>query len=68
VPLLSYFSSATIQRLGYLLEQIEEQDQADKLYTLWKQTGRIMRKTPLKQTYAVSDDMLIDKRWKIIIN
>ena len=68
VPLLSYFSSATIQRLGYLLEQIEEQDQADKLYTLWKQTGRIMRKTPLKQTYAVSDDMLINKRWKIIIN
>ncbi len=27
-----------------------------------------MRKTPLKQTYAVSDDMLIDKRWKIIKN
>ena len=68
LPLLRYFSSATIQRLGYLLEEIEEQAQADQLYDLWKQTGRAMRRTPLKQTYAVSDDMPIDKRWKIIIN
>ena len=68
LSLLAYFSSATIQRLGYLLEVIEETDQSDTLYTLFKQTGKAMRKTPLKQSVAISDDQPIDERWKIIIN
>ena len=68
LPLLAYFSSTTIQRLGYLLEQLEEKEQADNLYSLFKQTGKTMRRTPLKQSVAISRDMPIDNRWKIIIN
>ena len=68
LPLLAYFSSTTIQRLGYLLELIEETVQADNLYSLFKQTGKTMRKTPLKQSVGIRDDMPTNKRWKIIIN
>lgn len=68
LPLLAYFSSATIQRLGYLLKLIEETEQADNLYSLFKQTGKTMRRTPLKQSVATSEDMAIDNRWKIIVN
>ena len=68
LPLLGYFSCATIQRLGYLLELIEEEEQADRLYGLLKQTGKTMRKTPLKQSVAIDGDMPIDARWKIIKN
>lgn len=68
LPLLSYFSFATIQRLGYLLELIEAKEQSDDLFTLLKQTGKTMRKVPLKQSLAFSNDMPIDKRWKIIEN
>jgi predicted transcriptional regulator of viral defense system len=68
LPLLAYFSGATIQRLGYLLELIEEIGQADNLYSLFKQTVKTMRRTPLKQSVATSEDMVIDNRWKIIVN
>jgi len=68
LPLLAYFSSATILRLGYLLELIEETEQADNLYSLFKQTGKVMRKTPLKQSITIRDGMPIDNRWKIIVN
>lgn len=68
LPLLAYFSSATIQRLGYLLELIEEKEQANRLFSLFKQSEKTMRKTPLKQSVPVDDDMPIDGRWKIIKN
>ena len=68
LPLLAYFSSATIQRLGYLLDLIDETEQADNLYALFRQTGKSLRKAPLKQSIDISDNMPIDKRWKIIIN
>ena len=68
LPLLAYFSSATIQRMGYLLELIEETEQADNLYSLFKQTGKTMRRTPLKQSVSTNEDMVIDNRWKIIVN
>ena len=66
LPLINHFSSATIQCLGYLLEKIEFHEQADSLYALFKQSGKTMRKIPLKQTVAIHEDMPIDKRWKII--
>ena len=66
--LIGFFSSATIQRLGYLLEKIEFLEQADSLYALFKQSGKTMRKIPLKQTVAIRADMPINKRWKIIEN
>ena len=66
--LIGFFSSSTIQRLGYLLEKIEFCEQADRLYALFKQSGKTMRKIPLKPTVAIHEDMPIDKRWKIIEN
>lgn len=66
--LLAYFSSATIQRLGYMLELIDETEQADNLYSLFKQTRKTMRKIPLKQSIAICYDMPINERWKIIVN
>ena len=68
LPLIGFFSSATIQRLGYLLEMIEFHEQADLLYALVKQSGKTLRKVPLKQTVAIHDEMPINKRWKIIEN
>ena len=68
LPLLKYFCSSTIQRLGYLLELIEANDQADKLYNLLEKTGKTTRKIPLKQSVPVNDHMTINKRWKIIEN
>lgn len=68
LPLLSYFNAPTIQRLGYLLELIEEQEQADDLLALAKQTGKTMRAVPLKQSASWTKDMPLNKRWKIIEN
>lgn len=68
LSLLSYFSIATVQRLGYILELIEEQEQADNLYLLMKRMDKIVRKIPLKQTVPVQDNMPMDDRWKVIVN
>ena len=68
LPLLMYFSVATIQRLGFILDLIEEHEQADSLHILMKQTGKTVRKVPLKQTAPVTDVMPVDDRWKVIEN
>lgn len=68
LPLLDFFSMATIQRLGYLLDLIEQNHQADKFYQLAKKCGKVMRHTPLKQRESVSEDMPDDNRWKIVEN
>ena len=68
LPLLTHYRSGTLQRLGYLLELIEAHQQADDLFALIKETGKTLRKTPLKQEVAVDEGMNVDKRWKIIEN
>ena len=68
MPLLKYFSIATIQRLGFILDLIEEHEQADSLFMLMKQTGKTVRKVLLKQTAPVTDNMPVDDRWKVIVN
>lgn len=68
LSLMDYFSSSTLQRLGYLLELIEARQQADDLYSLIKQAKKTLRKTPLKQLAPVNKDMPFEKRWKIIEN
>ena len=68
LPLLAYFSGATIQRLGYLMEHIEAHRQANDLYALLERTGKTLRKTPLKPSASVGDDMPSDNRWKIVEN
>ena len=54
--------------MGYLLDLIEETELADGLMRLAKQTGKIVRKVRLKQSKPETEDMKIDKKWKIIIN
>lgn len=68
LPLLSYFSVATIQRLGFILDLIEEHEQANAIYILMKHTSKTIRKVPLKQTAQQTDDMPIDQLWKVIKN
>lgn len=68
LPLLAYFKMPTIQRLGYILDLLELSEQADALYSLINQTGRQIRKTPLKPEQALSKNMNTDNRWKIIVN
>ena len=68
LPLLSYYSIATVQRLGYILDLIGEHEQANAFYVLMKQMGKIVRKIPLKQTAPVTDDMPMNARWKVIVN
>ena len=68
LSLLTHYRSGTLQRLGYLLEFIETQQQADDLYDLICQTDKVLRKVPLKQKAPVTDNMSVNKRWKIIEN
>ena len=65
MPLLAYFKMPTIQRLGYILDLLELNDQADALYSLMQQTSKTTRKTPLKPELPAKDDMDSDNRWKI---
>lgn len=66
--LLDYFNAPVVQRLGYLLDLIEESELANGLMQLAKQAGKIVRKVRLKQSKPETEDMQIDKKWKIIIN
>ena len=68
LPLLAYLKMPTIQRLGYILDLLELNDQADALFGLMKQTNKTTRKTPLKPELPVADDMEYNNRWKIIEN
>lgn len=68
LPLLGYFSVATVQRLGHILDLIEEHGQADALFALMKRMDKTARKIPLKQSLPVSDDMPMDERWKVVVN
>lgn len=68
LALLDYFNAPIVQRLGYLLDLIEETELADSLMRLARQAGKIVRKVRLKQSKPETEDMEIDKKWKIIIN
>ena len=66
--LLSWFNSPVIQRLGYLLDLIEEHELADRLLMLAQKQEKMFRKIRLKQTKPQTEEMAIDGRWKVIIN
>ena len=68
LPLLEYFTAAVVQRLGYLLDYIEETNLADALSELLLKTGKTFRKVPLKQSIPVNKDMPVNERWKVIEN
>jgi len=63
-----YVPSSTIQRLGYLLENVLEQPkQADILYSKSKTHGCKFQKIPLKYSNPI-EDCEINEKWKIIVN
>lgn len=68
LSLLSFFNLPTIQRLGYILDLLNLSDQADALYSLMLQTGRLTRKTLLKPEQIITINMSPKNRWKIIEN
>ena len=68
VDLIKFFNAPVIQRLGYLLDLIDESELAENLLNLAKQQSKVLRKVRLKQSKPQTDDMPIDKKWKIIIN
>jgi len=66
--LLTYFNAPVIQRLGYLLDLIEEHELADRLLMLAQKQEKLFRKIRLKQSKPQTDKMAIDSRWKVIVN
>ena len=56
------------QRLGYLLDRVlEEESLADDLLGLMKSGGLKMKAVPLRLG-ASTEDALVDKRWKVLVN
>lgn len=66
--LLAHFNAPTIQRLGYLLDAIEETTVANELFGIANGVGRPWRKVALKQTAPISVEMPSNNRWCIIEN
>jgi predicted transcriptional regulator of viral defense system len=66
--LLGYFSAATIQRLGYLLDRIDEHPLANNLLALSVQAQKVFRKVSLKKAKPTDDSMEMDSKWKLILN
>lgn len=66
--LLASFNAPIIQRLGYLLDLIEEHELADRLLMLAQKREKLFRKIRLKQAKLQTDEMAIDSKWKVIIN
>jgi len=63
-----YVPTATIQRLGYLLEmELEQSDLAEKLYLKSQEFNCKFQKTPLKFSKSI-EDCETNAKWKIIIN
>ena len=66
--LLAYFNAPVVQRLGYLLDLIEEHELAGHLLMLAHKQGKLFRKVRLKQAKPHTEEIPIDSRWKVIIN
>jgi len=63
-----YVPSSTVQRLGYLLENVLEQPkQADVLYSKAKTHGCKFQKIPLKYSNPITD-CETNTKWKVIVN
>lgn len=68
LSLLNHFKTPVIQRLGYLLDIIEENNLADNLMALAQQSGKQFRRIPLKSSKPINKKMDLDQKWKVIIN
>lgn len=68
LPLLRCFPPAVIQRFGYILSLLEYEPFANELYALCKNGGLKFRKTALKASTPIEEGMLVDERWKVVVN
>ena len=67
--ILKIFPTPIVQRLGYLLDVVlEEEEKAEDLYRLSKRAGLHFRKVALKSSKSINRDNEMNKRWKIIVN
>lgn len=67
ISLFSNTPIAVVQRLGYLLEELDYTELADDLLHKAKEAGILFRKAPLK-TGKNSEDCDYNAKWKLIIN
>ena len=66
--LLDYISLASVQRLGYILEEVlENQMQADMLYQQLSLSAKRLNYVPLSTCHKTTEGKQ-NKRWRIIIN
>lgn len=68
LSLMMCYPPAIIQRMGYILNLLEYDSQADELYELCKSCGLKFRRTALKASKPTEEGMDVDDRWKVIIN
>lgn len=66
--LLEAFSTPVVQRLGYLLDSIDEHQLAGELLLLSGRVGKTFRRVALKLSKPTTPDMTLDRKWKIIVN
>lgn len=68
IELLSATSITTLQRLGYIIEEVlQEQEQADILFNLLSENKKRLKYIPLASSLPF-EGFKSDNRWKIIIN
>ena len=67
VDLFKNIPISVIQRLGYLLEELDYKELANELFGKIKDVGILFRKAPLKAGKD-SKDCDYDAKWRIIIN
>ena len=68
LPLLRCYPAAVLQRLGYILEKLEYEEAANKLYELCRNGGIKFRKTLLKTSNPDAVVLEVDGRWKMMVN
>ncbi len=66
--LIAQTTLATVQRLGYILENIlQNQDQAEALYAELRLSSTKLNRFPLSSRKS-AEDSAVNKRWNILIN
>jgi len=68
IHILNHFPTAVVQRLGYILEIIGEEDKADELFSMCDNHGVKFRLAALKPSKPIKEDDEKNNRWKLIIN
>ncbi len=66
--ILQEFPTATIQRLGYILDAVQAHSRASELYRLCADSGMTFRPTPLRASSATGIGFETDPHWMVVVN